>query len=82
MNGYLYILQSVKNNRFYIGSTTDLTRRLTEHNEGKSPYTRTTRPWIIRYSKKFENILEARREERKLKKLKSRKVIDELIRVG
>ncbi len=82
MKGYLYILQSAKNNRFYIGSTTDLTRRLKEHNDGKSPYTRTTRPWIIKYSKEFENIVEAKREERKLKKLKSRKVIEELIRVG
>jgi putative endonuclease len=82
MRGYLYILQSKKNYRYYIGSTTDWERRLKEHNDGKSPYTRTTRPWTIKYIKEFENLIEARKEERKLKKLKSSKIIEELIRVG
>jgi hypothetical protein len=33
MKGYIYILQSLKNQRFYIGSTNDLERRVVEHNK-------------------------------------------------
>lgn len=79
MKGYLYILQSCKNTRFYIGSTTDWARRLGEHNDGRSPYTRATKPWSIRYIKEFEYIKEAKKEEQRLKKLKSRRVIEELV---
>ena len=79
MKGYLYILKSIKNNRYYIGSSTDWERRFKEHNDGKSPYTRTTRPWMIVYLKEYEIIDEARREELRLKKMKSRKIIEELI---
>jgi len=39
MSAYVYILQSLKNSRFYIGSTTDLNRRLQEHLSGRSTYT-------------------------------------------
>ena len=35
MAAYLYILYSEKLNKFYVGSTTDIERRITEHNRGK-----------------------------------------------
>lgn len=79
MNGYLYILRSHQNGRYYIGSTSNWKRRIEEHNKGSSPYTRTTRPWIVKYLRKFGIIEEARNEEVKLKRMKSRKVIEELI---
>ena len=34
--GFVYILRSVKNNRFYIGSTKNIERRLKEHELGFS----------------------------------------------
>ena len=80
MKGYLYIIQSQKNNRYYIGSTNSWKRRIQEHNEGKSPYTRTTRPWKLVYLQEFETVGEARKRELYLKKLKSRKVIEDLIK--
>lgn len=47
---YVYILQ-LNNNGFYIGSTSDLKRRIKEHNSGKSPYTSKFRPVkLIQYS--------------------------------
>lgn len=79
MNGYLYILQSQKNTRYYIGSTSNWKRRIEEHNKGSSPYTRTTRPWVVKYLKEFGTIEEARKEEIMLKRMKSKKVIEELI---
>ena len=47
-----YILKSLKDRTYYYGSTSDLHNRLSNHNSGKSKYTRSKRPWIIHY---FEN---------------------------
>ena len=33
---YVYILESLKDKKLYIGQTNDLKRRLEEHNEGKN----------------------------------------------
>jgi predicted GIY-YIG superfamily endonuclease len=37
---WVYILQSGKTQRFYIGSTNDFARRLEEHQRGHTPSTR------------------------------------------
>jgi len=83
----LYILKSLTNFRYYIGSTDNLTRRLTEHNNGKSPYTRLTKPFKLVFSKEYKTLKEARKTEHKLKKLKSRKIIERItqekeVRIG
>jgi putative endonuclease len=44
MVSYLYILFSEKLNKYYVGSTTDLERRLVEHNRGKEKFTKTGLP--------------------------------------
>ena len=41
---YVYILKSRTDGKFYVGSTTDLRRRLQEHNNGQSKSTRNRRP--------------------------------------
>ena len=51
---YTYILQSEKDQSFYIGYTSNLEHRLYEHNEGFSRYTKHKRPWKIVYFEKFE----------------------------
>lgn len=76
---YVYIIQSLKNNRYYIGSTNDYTRRLKEHNSGKSRYTKLTKPFKLVYLEKFSTLKETRQREFELKKLKSRKYINWLI---
>lgn len=43
MDYNVYILKSLKNGRHYTGITTDLERRLIEHNEGS---TKSTRPHV------------------------------------
>jgi predicted GIY-YIG superfamily endonuclease len=45
---YLYLLRSetVESQR-YVGMTSDLRRRLTEHNAGKSPHTSKYAPWRL-----------------------------------
>ncbi|HEX7017927.1 MAG TPA: GIY-YIG nuclease family protein [Patescibacteria group bacterium] len=79
---WIYILQSQKNDRYYIGSSNDIERRLAEHNRGKSPYTASTRPWKLVFSKEFATLKAARQFEHSLKKQKSRKVIEELLAGG
>ncbi|MFA6190067.1 MAG: GIY-YIG nuclease family protein [Candidatus Staskawiczbacteria bacterium] len=77
---FLYILQSVKNNRYYIGSTNNLDRRLSEHNGGKTKSLENLRPLKIVFSKEFEKEIDARRIERRLKKFKNRNIIENIVK--
>lgn len=61
---YVYILYSSKFDSFYIGYTTDLDRRLHEHNVGE---TKAKRPWQRVYVEEFSTQLMALRGERFLK---------------
>jgi len=75
----LYILQSLTTNKFYIGHTEDIQRRLLEHNTGKSTSTKSGVQWKIVYTEQYESRSEAMQRERKLKSLKSRESIIRLI---
>lgn len=44
---YIYILQSSKSHLLYYGYTVNLRKRLTEHNEGKSQFTKGHVPWKL-----------------------------------
>lgn len=78
--GHVYILQSQKNGRFYIGSTIDIERRLIQHNSGRVTSTKNKGPWTLSLSQKFESITEARIIEIKLKNLKRRDYIEKIVR--
>ena len=75
----LYILQSLKTQKYYIGHTNNLIRRLQEHNSGQTKSTRYGVPWEIVYTKDFATKSEAYKMELSLKKAKSRRVIENLI---
>ena len=49
---FVYILQSQRDDSYYIVSTQNLTERLQRHNQGRSQYTKSKRPWILVYSEK------------------------------
>ncbi len=75
----MYILHNPETDRFYIGSTSDLERRLKQHRKG---YTRTSRILETNdlvYKEEFETLIEARSREKKLKSYKSKKYIKWLI---
>ena len=80
MEGYIYILKSLKNNSYYIGSTIDIERRLFEHNTGKTKSIKYLIPWTIVFTKKYSTIKKARQIEYRLKKAKSRKIIDNIVK--
>ncbi len=65
---YVYILKSKYNpTRHYTGLTSNLKRRLQEHNTGKSTHTSKYRPWIIKNAIWFENPEKAAAFEKYLK---------------
>ena len=67
---YVYILQC-KDSSFYTGITTDLARRVEEHNSSNkgARYTRARRPVTLVYSETVENRSEASKRESAIKKL-------------
>ncbi|MBL7159164.1 GIY-YIG nuclease family protein [Candidatus Microgenomates bacterium] len=76
----VYILKSKKNGRYYIGSTNNLQRRLKEHKLGKSLYTKNLRPWELVFSQKYAKSKEAKKIEYKLKRLKRKDIIEQIIK--
>jgi len=45
---YVYLIQSTSHpKQRYIGLTSDLKKRLTAHNEGRSPHTSKFKPWKL-----------------------------------
>ena len=67
---FLYVVRC-KDNTFYTGITTDITRRLNEHNSSKqgAKYTKTRRPVKLVYWTSFKNRSEAQKAEYRFKKL-------------
>jgi len=66
----LYLIQSKKDFSFYIGTTSDLRRRIEEHNQGLSLSTKNKRPWLLIYCEIYRSRKDAMERERKLKKHK------------
>ena len=67
---FVYILEC-SDYTFYTGITTNLDRRVKEHNSSKlgAKYTKARRPVKLIYSKEFNNRSEASIEESRIKKL-------------
>ncbi|MFZ2205371.1 MAG: GIY-YIG nuclease family protein [Minisyncoccia bacterium] len=67
---YLYILECA-DKTLYTGITTDLDRRVLEHNNTKlgAKYTSARRPVKVVFSKKFRNRSTASKEESRIKQL-------------
>ncbi|MEW6026404.1 MAG: GIY-YIG nuclease family protein [Planctomycetota bacterium] len=80
--GYVYILKSGRNGTYYTGSTDNLEKRLKRHNGGLVKATRNIRPLTLMFCQKYDTLPEARRIEYRLKRLKSRKVIEQIINDG
>lgn len=65
---FVYILYSERFDRLYIGITTNVTRRLAEHNRGSVQSTRPYRPYILLRQEQYMTITEARKREIQIKK--------------
>jgi len=69
---FVYVLKSNKNGRFYTGSTNDINRRLVQHNQGRSKYTRTGKPFVLLRTEEYKTRSEAMNREIYLKTGKGR----------
>jgi len=76
---FVYILYSEKCDRYYVGYSADVQARFVRHNTGMVPATRNCIPYKLCAYKQFSTEIEARREEIRIKKQKSRTYTESLI---
>jgi putative endonuclease len=79
---FVYIIQSASSDKFYVGETIDLQKRLDEHNSGlyKGAHTSNYNDWVLMAALPCRDRSHARNVERHIKKMKSRKYIENLIK--
>jgi len=82
MGYHVYILQSTVDGSYYVGSTQDLNERLDRHNQGRSKYTKSKRPWQLVYHEKYPERSSAMKREKEIKGRKSTHFIESLVRTS
>ncbi len=75
----VYILYSSKIDKYYVGYTNDIERRLSEHNRQKGKFTDRGIPWVLVYTERCIGKKAAMVRENEIKGRKSRKYIEGLI---
>ena len=76
---YVYILQSLVDNGYYIGICKDLNCRLEKHNKGGVKSTKLRKPFRIVYSEEYSDYKNARIREKDLKSYKGGNKLKELL---
>ena len=79
---FVYILQSLKDGSYYVGSTQNLESRLERHNQARSKYTKAKRPWELVFREEYPDRSSAMKRESKIKRRKSSHFIESLIRTS
>jgi len=77
---YVYILHSLKDRKFYIGSTNNLKRRVKEHNDGKNISTSKRLPLKLIYFEGHLSKEDAERRERYFKTDKGKSTLRQVLR--
>ena len=75
---FVYVLQNSEG-QLYIGFTTDLERRLRQHQEDEGSWTRKRGPWKLVHSETFSDRAEAMKRERRLKSGKPNQELRQLL---
>ena len=78
---FVYILKS-SSGKYYIGSATDIDRRLKQHQTGHTHSTKRMGRLELVLSQECDQLEEARQIELRLKKLKRRDYIEKIIKDG
>ena len=66
-------------NRYYIGQTEDIERRIFHHRSGREKFTKRASDWQLVFSKEFKTRTEAKRIESFIKKQKSKIFTEKII---
>ena len=72
---YIYLLESKKDHHLYTGFTTDLKKRLNEHNQGLNFSTKSYIPWSLVYYEACLNKKDAERREKYLKTTQGKRLL-------
>jgi putative endonuclease len=76
---HTYVFRSELTGRLYIGSTSDLRRRIDEHNAGLATATKNRGPWRLVHSEEYATRTLAVRRERYLKTGRGRQELTHLL---
>jgi putative endonuclease len=76
---FVYVLKSQKDNKHYIGSTSDVKKRLAFHNAGLQRSTKTRIPFVLIYQEEYATKQGAIRRELYIKSLKGGEAFRKLI---
>ncbi|GAA3753325.1 MULTISPECIES: GIY-YIG nuclease family protein [Flavobacterium] len=76
---YIYIIYSKTLDKYYVGSCQNIEQRLQDHLNSRSKFTKVAKDWELKYSETFFTRSEAYKRELQIKKMKSRKYIENLI---
>ncbi|MES0364136.1 MAG: GIY-YIG nuclease family protein [Desulfobacteria bacterium] len=76
---FVYILQSLKDGSYYVGSTQDLDSRLERHNQGRSKYTKAKKPWELVFREEHPDRSSTIKRESEIKRRKSSQFIESLV---
>jgi len=79
MSYFVYILQSLKDHKFYIGSSSDVYKRLQYHNDGKQRSTKYRTPFKLIYFEELNSKTEALKREKQIKSFKGGHAFKKLI---
>ena len=82
MGHFVYIIESLKDGTYYVGSTQDIGKRLERHNQGRSTYTKVKKPWKLVFSEEHIDRSRAIIREKEIKSRKSKSYIDALVRAS
>lgn len=77
---YVYVLQSLRDGKFYKGMTADLRKRVKEHNSGKNKSTKYRRPLKIVYYEAYLLKKDAKEREKYLKTSMGKRVLKKQLR--
>jgi len=76
---FVYILKSEKQERYYVGCTSNLKRRIDEHNLGKVISTKAYTPWSLVYVENYSFRSDAFEREKQIKSYKGGRAFKSLI---
>ncbi len=60
---YFYVLYSLKDDRLYKGVTSDVIKRLEQHNSGRTRSTKHRRPFVLLYFEEYSDKTSALKQE-------------------
>lgn len=77
---YVCILQGIKNGNLYVGYTTNLRKRLEEHNRGLNLSTKAYIPWQLIHYEAYRNEKDVKRRKKYLKTSQGSRLLKRILK--